>query len=360
MAFSWGVPFGGSNQYGSATTWVDGETAFSISFTITGGETFTSGEMLLDGASIGPLAKTGLVSPFSAKFRQTENPTWSGLSYGPHTWAMSITTSVGTYESDTYNITVAAYDVPNKATNPTPAHGTDPGTDFSDYTLTWENGGGATSYDVIILSSGTFSWLSQHGLTVPYVTLPESGGTLTSPLRWRVDSINEYGTTTGDEWVFDPRPAKVTNPYPADMATEVSLNLAGVAWDASAIADTYNVYFNNGIPSLNDLVSANQADVTCSLLGQPLPQSTPLDAKVCTWRVDSNNVFGTTVGDEWSFLTLVLAPPFWIIRNAGTGALVDPADYNPDTDYITGENFMTVVRRLVAAAKDAIYYEGVL
>lgn len=184
-------------------------------------------------------------------------------------------------------------------------------------------------------------------------------------LYWRVDSIGslEGGgnwTVGGNTWTFDPRPAKVESPVPDDEAADISLNLTEVSWDASDTANTYNVYFNGGIPIADDLVSVGQAGTTCSTLDQPLPQRTQTNEYVCTWRIDSTNRYGTTEGDEWTFLTRVFAPPSHTIRNAETGALVAAADYDPTTDYITGENFMTVVRRLVAAAKDAIYYEGIL
>ncbi len=97
------------------------------------------------------------------------------------------------------DIRAGTYAPPAKAINPSPAD------DATDVVITaslgWDDGGGATSYDVY--------W----GTTSGALTLVSSGqaGTSWDPpgnleygeiYYWRIDSKNAYGTTTGDEWSF--------------------------------------------------------------------------------------------------------------------------------------------------------------
>ena len=86
---------------------------------------------------------------------------------------------------------------PEKATTPDPA---DDGTGVAAApTLTWSNGGGATSYDVYFgTESGALDSIgNQAGTSYEPGTLdPET------EYFWRIDAVNAYGTTTGDEWSF--------------------------------------------------------------------------------------------------------------------------------------------------------------
>jgi hypothetical protein len=86
---------------------------------------------------------------------------------------------------------------PSKATTPDPA---DNETDVAtDQTLSWVDGGGATSYDVYFgTESGSLDSIgNQAGTTYdPGELDPET------EYFWRIDSVNDGGTTTGDEWSF--------------------------------------------------------------------------------------------------------------------------------------------------------------
>jgi hypothetical protein len=125
---------------------------------------------------------------------------------------------------------------PEKPINPTPAN-TATEVDWSAKTISWVNGGGATSYNVYFGQSGTLISLgNQSGISkiVPYTTQTINdvvhayiGETeeinWDIPFYWRIDAVNNAGTTTGDDWWFDARPAKATTPTPENAAIDVTL-----------------------------------------------------------------------------------------------------------------------------------------
>jgi len=105
----------------------------------------------------------------------------------------------------TVSIKATVPDVPTKATNPTPSNAAADVT-LDQATVIWEDGGGATSYDVYYgTASGSLSKVSSSQAGVSFTI---SGITNGSPFEylitryWRIDSINDQGTTTGDEWSF--------------------------------------------------------------------------------------------------------------------------------------------------------------
>ncbi len=94
---------------------------------------------------------------------------------------------------------------PIKATNPTPSDTADDIT-LDQATVTWEDGGGATSYNVYYCdTSGSLTLVSSAQAGASFIV---TGITLGSPYSyvitryWRIDSTNVAGTTTGDEWSF--------------------------------------------------------------------------------------------------------------------------------------------------------------
>jgi len=82
-------------------------------------------------------------------------------------------------------------------------------------------------------------------------------------------------------------PSQVTDPYPADGETGVSNTQ--LSWEGAANATSYNVY-------LNGQLKASQAATTFN------PGSLSLNTAY-SWRVDSVNANGVTVGADWSFTT---------------------------------------------------------
>lgn len=96
--------------------------------------------------------------------------------------------------------------VPTKAKTPSPAT-TATNVTLDQATITWEDGGGANTFDVYYgtesgnLGDAVSSAQAGTSLTITGIT---SGSPFDYLIvrYWRIDSTNAAGTTTGDEWVF--------------------------------------------------------------------------------------------------------------------------------------------------------------
>lgn len=108
----------------------------------------------------------------------------------------------GTREGADFMFICYGSSLPEKPINPTPDD------EASDVTLdgttvTWENGGGATSYDVYYGTLSGFLDLLESGVTDTYYTLRDTNWPSYDQVwYWRIDAVNDSGTTTGDEWYF--------------------------------------------------------------------------------------------------------------------------------------------------------------
>lgn len=92
--------------------------------------------------------------------------------------------------------------LPSKPINPTPADETG-GITLHGRTVSWEDGGGATSYNVYYGTLSGFLEVVESGITDTEADLIEGNFDHYGEIYyWRVDAVNEYGTTTGDEWYF--------------------------------------------------------------------------------------------------------------------------------------------------------------
>lgn len=238
--------------------------------------------------------------------------------------------------------------VPSKATNPTPAD-TDTGVDFSGLVLDWDDGGGADTFDVYIGPVGALVKVADaivpSTFTVDLEDVPTD-----QVIYWRVDSTNAGGTTEGDTWSFDARPVKAETPSPTDAVSDITLDETPLSWVDGGNADTYNVYF--GESGSEELVAELQADLEWTIDFGTLAYNTTYG-----WRIDSVNDFGTTTGDTWTFDTIVFAPP--VPGAAGGGGGGGGGGGEGEESSPTGENNMLTLRRLIAAAKNTLWYEDI-
>jgi len=257
--------------------------------------------------------------------------------------------------------------LPSKPVNPTPANNATE-IDFSAFLLAWEDGGDADTYDVYIGSTGDLTLVSSAQANTGYLTTLEeletifSASPINQKIYWRVDATNDDGTTTGDEWNFDPRPAKASNPSPEDEYTPMTLDWQLFSWDAVDNADTYNVYMGTEVgetPWSENMELIVDSSPLSYIVQSYLATATKLVYPYTGlavynyqyyWRVDAKNIFGETTGDSWSLTTITFDPPVSSYRGDFSG--VEGIDWNWD-----GKNNMVIVKRLVAAAKDALYYE---
>ena len=164
-------------------------------------------------------------------------------------------------------------------------------------TLSWEGGGGATSYDVYFGTSDPPDFIrNQTGATYD----PPGDLNHDTLYYWRIDPRNGAGVTTGALWSFrtEPEPLsspeQVTNRSPRKSAQGVSVGVT-LSWEDSGGARSYDVYFGTSDPP--DFIR-NQTGATYDQ-----PGDLSHDA-IYYWRIDPRNGAGVTTGGVWSFATI--------------------------------------------------------
>ena len=247
------------------------------------------------------------------------------------------------------------FDVPSKATTPSPANDAT-GVDFSAFGLSWVDGGNADTYDVWIGPVGSLVKVSSAQVGTSYTTQLSECAT-GAKTYWRIDSTNTGGTTTGDTWNFDPRPVAATTPSPTDSATDITLDETPLSWVDGGNADTYEIYYRAQGDSWV-LVGVSQAGITWAI-----PFGNIAYGITYEWRIDATNQFGLTTGTTWSFDAVVFDQIRISYRLISGGNGNGPYDSTPgvqgtDWEY-TGESNTITVKRLVAAANSTIWYESI-
>ena len=166
-----------------------------------------------------------------------------------------------------------------------------------DATLSWEGGGGATSYDVYFGTSDPPDFIrNQTGATYD----PPGDLNHDTLYYWRIDPRNGAGVTTGALWSFrtEPEPLsspeQVTNRSPRKSAQGVSVGVT-LSWEDSGGARSYDVYFGTSDPPA---FIRNQTGTTHDPAGD-LNHDT-----LYYWRIDPRNGAGVTTGGVWSFATI--------------------------------------------------------
>ena len=162
--------------------------------------------------------------------------------------------------------------------------------------------------------------------------------------EWQNSNVETFTTTGGP-------PTKAINPSPTNANSSVTLDQATITWEDGGGATSYDVYYGDTSGSLTS-VSSGQAGLSFTITDITL--GSPFEYVVTRyWRIDSINSAGTTTGDEWSFTTLSYAPPL------PTGvSMVDGTPAGGTTGTPNGLNNMITVKRLIAAARNKIFYES--
>jgi len=188
--------------------------------------------------------------------------------------------------------------LPGAATSPSPSNGAASVSVNAD--LAWSAGGGATSHDVYFGTDSTpdaTEFLgNQAGTTFDPGTLANS-----TTYYWRIDEVNDAGTTTGTVWSFTTEsaggtpPAQAANPNPSNGATNVGRN-TNPSWTAGAGATSHDVYFGTDpTPDAGEFLG-NQT-------GTSFEPGRLARRTTYYWRIDEVNSNGTTTGVVWSFRT---------------------------------------------------------
>ncbi len=231
----------------------------------------------------------------------------AGLSYEPGTlsnattyyWRIDSNNVAGTTAGNVWSFTTIA-EPPAQVTGASPADGAVNQSITAD--ISWSAASGATNYDVYF---GTDSTPDSSELKGNQAGLSYEPGSLTNDTTyyWRIDSNNVAGTTAGNVWSFTTvvaAPAQVTGASPADAATEQAITV-DISWSAATGASNYDVYFGTDATPDETELKGNQA-------GLSYEPGSLSNGTTYYWRIDSNNIGGTTTGNVWSFTTIVTAP----------------------------------------------------
>ena len=211
-------------------------------------------------------------------------------------WRVDSQNERGTIRGDVWRFTTESrpHPKPAKTTSPVPASNA---TDVSSKTsLQWAAATGATSY-LVYFGTAPLLVKFQGEQSATRFDLDESLDYATR-YCWRIDTKNDGGTTTGDVWCFttEAKPIpKVTNPRPADNATNVGVQ-EDLTWSAAPGATIYVVY-----------LGTTQTLGNTEMRGEQISTSFDAILKYNTtyyWRIDSKGNGRLTEGDVWSFTTV--------------------------------------------------------
>lgn len=216
--------------------------------------------------------------------------------------------------------------------------------------LSWENGGGATKYDVYFGTVGNLKLIEQDVdamvvtyATVDYTTTVDNEGVTHAfirehdenfdteipwnvPFYWRVNAKNDDGTTTGDVWTFDARPAKAITPTPEHEEVVADFDAKQLLWVDGGNDTSYDVYFGTlisgpifignavgpsktilysielTVPITPKMIMTIKEDTHAYIGKDVFSEGTEIDWDVpFYWRIDAKNEFGLTTGDVWNF-----------------------------------------------------------
>jgi hypothetical protein len=188
-----------------------------------------------------------------------------------------------------------------------------------DSSLNWTAGANATSHDVYF---GTDPDPALQGNQVGTTFDPDTLSNNTI-YYWRIDEVNDQGTTAGTVWSFTTEAAAIvpepaSGPGPADGALDVGID-SDLAWTAGANATSHDVYFGTD-PDPAQTSPVNQA-------GTSFDPGTLANATTYHWRIDEVNADGTTAGPVWSFTTEAASQSTNIHLNSLTASSI-PASRN--------------------------------
>jgi len=102
-------------------------------------------------------------------------------------------------EGVTFDGTGGTLPLSGKAINPTPAHGAT--NQVISATTSWENGGGATSYDVYF-GTNAIPGIAEFQTNQTNTVFDPGLLAYTNTYYWRIDSLNGGGISEGDVWMF--------------------------------------------------------------------------------------------------------------------------------------------------------------
>ncbi len=182
------------------------------------------------------------------------------------------------------------------ASAPSPANGA---VDVvQDVTLSWASGFSGVSRDVYFGTSSSPPKLERTtGLSFKLPKLATS-----TTYYWRIDEIEANGTKhRGSVWSFTTVIGEATNPYPADKASNVPVDVV-LSWTPGATAVSHDGYFGTTSPP-PFLGNTTESSFDTASIGGLAPDT------IYYWQLDAIEADGTKhVGNVWTFKTVGANP----------------------------------------------------
>ncbi len=251
-------------------------------------------------------------------------------------WFIGLLDDVRLYDRVLSADEIKAMATPPTASDPSPADGAIHSDTWASFR--WSAGVAAVSHDVYIgdnlnnVAAGigdTFMGnQTATDLIVGFAGFPFPDGlALGTTYYWRVDEKQADGTTVaGTVWSFRVPGEKAENPYPADGATFVEVDVA-LGWHNGFGVKMPHVYFGDNFA---DVEAGTPDSYKGQLVGTTYsPASLGADT-VYYWRIDVFDGFTTRTGDVWSFKTRPVLPVYdlnlvawWKLDDDRSGIVVD-------------------------------------
>jgi hypothetical protein len=183
-------------------------------------------------------------------------------------------------------------------------------------TLNWSTATGATSYNVLVSTSASFTTTVSSQSGVAGLSASVSGLANSTPYYWEVSATNAGGTSAWSSvWSFTTIIATPVAPYlalPLNNAVNQSTSPT-LSWSTVAGATSYNVLVSTST-SFATTVSSQTGLTALSATVSGLANSTPY-----YWEVNATNADGAGAWSSiWSFTT--------IVATSGAPTLVSPTD----------------------------------
>lgn len=207
---------------------------------------------------------------------------------------------------------------PEKASSLTPSDGAE---DVSvDVELSWVAGLDATSHDVYFGASEAAVESATTGSAGFFLgnqtetTIDPGDLTADTQYFWRIDEVNDNGTTKGDVLSFTTGslPGAAKSPVPADGSTSARVDQV-LRWQAGTGATSHDVYFGKDVASVQNATTEDDAfqGNQSGTMFDPEDMDADIEGNLLAntdyyWRIDEVGAGGTTTGALFHFKTSAL------------------------------------------------------